>query len=648
MHRLFRVVLQIDVMVTDRTVSKHAVIFEPSGRRGYIEDGKTLLEAAQGLGEDIESVCGGKTACGKCLVKVDKGLFTKHGIESRGQLLSPPTEKEIELLSRHGLSDEYRLACSARIIGDVVVFVPETSRRTKQVIRKSIIERAVPVKPAIRKYYLELSPPTLDDLTADYQRLIAELGHSFGLEEVDIDYAALGKLSSVLRKGNWKVTVTVWMGGEIVNVEPGYVDGSYGLAVDIGTTTVAGYLCDLRTGEVLATEAILNPQVAYGEDVISRINYAVTEPDGLATLNRAIIDGIDKLVVSTTEQAHLAPADISEMTVVGNTAMHHIFLNLSPECLAESPFVPTISESLDIKGRDLGMGPGKSANIHILPIEAGFVGADNVGVLIAEEPYNQDEMVLIIDIGTNGELVMGNRDRLVCVSCAMGPAFEGANIKFGMRAAPGAIERVRIDRQTLEVKFKAIGSEEWNTVSSLVKAEGICGSGIIEAIAEMVKAGVIEASGRFNRELTSPRLITTDEGPAFVIARATETALGRDITVSIDDVRAVQLAKGAMHAGVRILMDKLGVTELDEVILAGAFGSYVSKEHALAIGLFPDCALEKVYSVGNAAGDGARLALINLDKRREAEEIAKKVEYVELTIEPQFQKYFVDAMRFPI
>jgi len=635
-------------MVKGSAVSKHLVIFESSGKKGYVEDGKTLLEAAQELGEDIESVCGGKGVCGKCLVKFDKELCARYGIESGGQPLSPPTEKEIELLSRHGFGDEYRLACSTIVLGDVVVFVPEMSRREKHVIRKSTVERVIPVKPAIRKYYLELSPPTLNALAADYHRLAAELGYSFGLRIVGIDYAALSNLSSVLREGDWKVTVTVWMGQEIVRVEPGYIDGSYGLAVDIGTTTVAGYLCDLQTGEVLATEAILNPQVAYGEDVISRINHAVTEPDGLATLNRVIVDGIGEIIASITRKAQLVPGDISEMTVAGNSAMHHIFLNLNPEYLSKSPFVPTIAKSLDIKSRDLGIGLDKSTNVHILPIEAGFVGADNVGVLIAEEPYNQDEMVLIIDIGTNGELVMGNREKLLCASCAMGPAFEGANIKFGMRAAPGAIECVTIDRQSLEVKFKVIGSDEWSTASSSVKAKGICGSGIVDAIAEMVKAGIIEESGRFNRKLVSPRFSITDEGPAFVIAWASEASLGRDITVSIDDVRAVQLAKGAMYAGVRILMEKLGVTELDKVILAGAFGSYINKENALAIGLFPDCALERVYSVGNAAGEGARLALISLDKRREAEEIARKVEYVELTVEPEFQKYFVDALHFPI
>ncbi len=629
-------------------MNRHTVVFEPSGKKGDVQEGATLLEAAHELGDDIESVCGGKGVCGKCSVKIDEGLLASHGIEWSGQVLSPPADEEAELLSRRGLSSEYRLACQARVLGDVAVFVPEASRRSRQLIRKSTIERTIPVRPAIRKYYLELSPPTLSDVTADYERLITELRRSSGLEEVIIDYAVLKDLSHILRSADWKVTLTVWKGREIVRVEPGYVDGSYGLAVDIGTTTVAGYLCDLQTGEVLATDGMLNPQMAYGEDVISRISHTMKEPDGLAGLNRAIVDGIGELVVSITGQLDLTPGDISEMTVVGNTAMHHIFLNLDPVCLAKSPFAPTVSGSLDVKARELGLTLEQSTNVHVLPVEAGFVGADNVGVLIAEEPYNQEEMVLIIDIGTNGELVMGSRDRLLCASCATGPAFEGATIEFGMRAAPGAIERVRIDRESLEVQFKVIGSDEWNTVSSSVKAKGICGSGVIEAVAEMVKAGIIEKGGRFSRKLASSRLITAEDGPAFIIAWANETALGQDITVSIEDVRAVQLAKGAMYAGARILMDRLGITGLDKIILAGAFGSYVSKEHALAIGLFPQCAPEKVYSVGNAAGEGARLALVSVDKRREAEQIARKVEYVELTVEPRFHEYFIEALSFPV
>jgi len=635
-------------MAYDRTVSKHLVIFEPSGKNGYVEDGKTLLEASLELGEDIESICGGKGVCGKCVVKVGSDSTSGRSVKAGAALISPPKEKERELLNRHGFSDEYRLACNARIHSDVTVFVPETSRKIKHVFPKSTIQRTIPVKPAISRYYLELYPPTLDDPAADYQRLITELSRSHGVQIIGIDYMVLKDLASLLRKGDWKITVTVWMEQEIVKVESGYVENSYGLAVDIGSTTVAAYLCDLRTGEVVVTDSILNPQISHGEDVISRINYTVTEPGGLSTLNQEIVDGIGELVDRVTGQAHLTQGEILEMTVVGNTAMHHIFLNLNPRYLAKSPFAPAISSSLDIKGRDLGLAVDKSTNVHILPIEAGFVGADNVGVLIAEEPYNQNNTVLIIDIGTNGELVAGNKEKLLCASCAMGPALEGANIMFGMRAAPGAIERVRIDSESLEVKFKVIGSDEWNTATPSIKAKGICGSGIIEAIAEMLKVGLIEKSGRFNRKLASPRIVTIDGGPAFVIARADETALGRDITVSVNDVRAVQLAKGALFAGAKVLMDRLGVSGFDKTILAGAFGSYISKEHALVIGLFPECALDKVYSVGNAAGEGARLALINLDKRREAEEVARNVEYVELSVDPHFQRYFVKALHFPV
>ncbi len=627
-------------------VTKHLVIFQPGDKKGYIEDGKTLLEAAQELGADIESVCGGKLTCGRCAVEVDDELSIKYGIAPKSQPLSPVTEKEMECLSRRGFSGKYRLACSARIYGDVVVYVPDASRRTKQIVRKSIRETAIPVRPATRKYYVELSPPTLDDPLSDSQRLITELKHLFGLGNLDIDYATLTTVADVLRSSHWKVTVTIWMGREIVKVEPGYVDRSYGLAIDIGTTTVAGYLCDLESGEVLATEASTNPQVTCGEDVMSRITYATTKPNGLATLNATIVDGISKLMADITRRVDLTPEDISEVVIVGNTAMHHLFLNLNAEYLARQPYVPTISRSLNIKGRELGMALNKSANIHILPVEAGFVGADNVAVLIAEEPYNQDEMMLIIDIGTNGELLLGNREKLVCASCAMGPALEGANIAFGRRAARGAIEHVAIDRKSLEVRFKVIGNDGWGITPS-VKANGICGSGIIDAVAEMVKAGIIEPSGRFSPELTSRRLVNSNDSPAFVIARADETTLGQDITISISDIRAVQLAKAAMYAGAKILMGRLGITSLDRVVLAGAFGSHVSKEHALTIGLFPDCDLARVYSVGNAAGDGARIALINVDKRQEAEEMARKVEYVELAAEPDFQRHFIDALDFP-
>ena len=619
-------------------MKKHQVIFQPSGRRGEVEEGTTLQEAARQLGVELDAICGGKQVCGKCKVRIN----------SRLDHLSPMTDPERELLStEHGAVGDYRLACAARVLGDVLVFVPQESRREKQIVRKTATERAIPLRPAIRKCYAELTPATLEDPQADWERLQAELDRGFGLEGLSIDVRALLKLQDRIREGGWRVTATVWMDREVIRVEPGYREASYGLAVDVGTTTVAGYLCDLSTGRVVATSALMNPQVAYGEDVMSRIAYAMNHDDGLARLNEAIIEGLNLIARQATEQVGLTPDDIVEVCLVGNTCMHHLVLGLDPYHLGVTPFAPALSRSLDVKARELGLRVAPGANVHLLPIEAGFVGADNVGVLIAEEPYNQEEMTLIMDIGTNGELVLGNRQRLLSASCATGPAFEGAHIKHGMRAAPGAIERVEINSQTLEVRFKVIGLSRWSHALEEPRAKGICGSGIMDAVAEMFEAGVIEASGRFNADLETPRLRVTEQGPEFVIAWASQTAIGRVITVSLADVRAVQLGKAALYAGARLLMRRLGVEQLDRVILAGAFGSYINKESALALGLFPDCNLERVYAVGNAAGDGARIALLNVDKRREAEEIARRVEYVELTVEPGFQEAFMEAMYFP-
>ena len=626
----------------------HLVVFEPSGLRGRVTHNATLLDAARELGEDIESVCGGKLVCGKCIVQVDRNISARHGIKSAGKSLSVPTQKELKLLKARGLDDSFRLACHARVLGDVAVFVPETSRRAKQVIRKASINRPVKLKPAIRKYYVELPPGSLKDPLGDADRLIAKLAGESGLANLKADYNVLSSLPPILRESGGKVTATVWMDKRIVRVQPGYIEHSYGAAIDIGTTTVAAYLCDLSTGDTLATAADLNPQISFGDDVITRISYAMSNPDGPGKLNYEIISCIGGLLAGLGKKAGILPVDISEIVVAGNTAMHHIFLNIDPSDLGRSPFTPVISSSLDIDSESLGLGPGKTTNVHTLPVIAGFVGADTVGVLIAEEPYKRDKIALIIDIGTNGEIVLGNKHKLLCASCAMGPAFEGGNIRFGMRAAPGAIEKVEIDSKTLEVKFKVIGSNRWNTQSSSTKARGICGSGIIDALAEMVRTGIIEPNGRFNKNLSSRRLTANKEGPAFVLARADETATGKDITISIGDVRSVQLAKAAMYAGARILMDKLKIDKPDKVVLAGAFGSYVNKENALAIGLFPGCELKNVYSVGNAAGEGARLALVNTDKRKEADEIARKIEYVELTTEPDFQKLFVKALGFPV
>lgn len=1124
---------------------KHLVIFQPSGRRGYIDEGKTIKEASVILGVDIEGICGEKAICGKCKVRVEEGFFEKYGIESSKDHLSPIGQAERKFFNLRQEQEGYRQACQAQIRGDIVVFVPEESRMGKQVVRKPAREIAIELKPAVRKYYVELVKATLDDTLGDRERLQVELSRKFGLPNLTFDYQVLLSLQEVIREGDWKVTVSVWMDREVIKVEPGLVEKGYGLAVDVGTTTLAGYLCDLTDGKVVATASMMNPQVIYGEDVMSRITYTMTNPDGLEHLNKAILDGLNGIAEEAAAQAGINRQDILDMTIVGNTCMHHLFLNIDPKYIGRSPFPPAVHHSLDIKARDwglkilpeaeagdkggyppcqvacpakvngqdflyliaqskfnealelvrrampfpgvcgrvcthpcerecergkvdeplairwlhrfladyelkigkqkaapiektkpnkvaiIGSGPaglscaydlirrgypvtvfeaapkaggllrygipeyvlpkeildneigyieelgveiktnspvkdlqslfdqgykaiflgigcpesmklgipnedaegviyaldfmrqvnsglnidlgnrvvviggggvaidaarlslrlganevhlvcletrdltskdrmlaqdqeieeaenegviihpclgpkeiltnkGKvigletvvctsvreedgrfapkfaegpaptieadtiiiaigqrpstrdfeeverapsgtfkvdettletnikgvfaggdailgpsdvitsigtgqeaaisielylegadlkkarpaplkkveevpkegvkaearavmpvlelekrksfaevelgldeetareeckrclncgiyaeskvsevtetrglgikispGAYVHVLPIEAGFVGADNVGVLIAEEPYKQDSMELIIDIGTNGELVLGNRQKLISASCATGPAFEGAEIKYGMRAAPGAIEKIEIDKETKEVRFKVVDKEGWNTDLENVGAKGICGSGIIDAVPQLFLAGIIDHTGRFNKDLKTPRFRVTEAGPEFVIAWAKETSIGQDIVITQGDVRNIQLAKAAMYAGAKMLMRRLGIDKLDKVILAGAFGTYIDKTSAACLGLFPSCDLDNIYAVGNAAGDGARIALLNVDKRVEANEIARKVEYVELTVEPDFDKAFSQAMWLP-
>jgi uncharacterized 2Fe-2S/4Fe-4S cluster protein (DUF4445 family)/NADPH-dependent glutamate synthase beta subunit-like oxidoreductase len=1123
---------------------KCMVIFQPSGRRGFIAKGKTLKEASIALGVDIEGICGEKAICGKCKVRVEQGVFEKYGIESSREHLSPmgPTERKFFSLQQERAG--YRLACQAQIIGNIIVFVPEESRMGKQVIRKAAREIDTELKPAVKKYCVEMLKATLEDTRGDWERLEAELEKEHGLKNLTIDYQVLLTLQEVVRQGDWKITVTVWQDREVIKVEPGVVKKVYGLAVDVGTTTVAGYLCDLTDGKLVATASMMNPQVIYGEDVMSRISYSMTNPEGLEHMNKAIIDGLNGIVEEASAIAGIKRTDIVDMTIVGNTCMHHLFLNIDPRNIGRAPFPPALHHSLDIKARDwglkllpeaeaaemggyppckvacpagvngqdflyfiaqgkfdealeevrrampfagvcgrvctypcepecergkvdeplslralhrfvadhemkkgrikvtpigktkeskvaiIGSGPaglacayefvrrgypvtvfesapkaggmlrygipdyrlpkevlddeihyieelgveiktnhsvkslkgvfdqgykaiflgigawiserlnipnedskgvshaldllrkinsgekvhlgkrvivvgggnatvdtarvakrlgaeevlviyrrsrnemtaiktevdeaekegvqihflaapvkvlsnngrltgvqcirmelGESdesgrpvpipiqgsefsihadqliiaigqrvdnkdfiedlectnagtlsvdpitlktnregvfaggdvvsgsadvisaitagqeaatsielylagidlikgrpaklkkveeipkegvekdprkvlpllelekrmgfaevdlgfadqmevaieeskrclncgiyaekeasetgvfrdigikiapgAYVHVLPIEAGFVGADNVGVLIAEAPYHQDSVELIIDIGTNGELVLGNRHKLISSSCATGPAFEGAEIRFGMRAAPGAIEKILIDRETKEVRYKVIDQEGWNTELQEVGAKGICGSGIIDVVPQLFLAGIIDKTGRFQKDLKTHRLRENNGEPEFIIAWANETSIGQDIVVCQSDVRAIQLAKGAMYAGAKIMMRTLGVEKIDKVILAGAFGSYIDKTSAAVLGLFPDCEPENVYSVGNAAGDGARMALLNVDKRKEADWIARQVDYLELTLEQGFDKTFAEAMWIP-
>ena len=630
---------------------KFKVVFQPSGRRGEVEGGKTLLEASRELGVDIESVCGGMEGCGKCLVKIEKGRFEKLGIHSRLSHVSEWQASEERFIDVKERAEGYRLACATRLRGDVLVFVPEESRAGKQVIRKAAREIRIDHGPAVKLYYLELSRPSLDDPEGDLERLVQKLGETGGLKALTIDYAVLMDLPDTVRKANWKVTAAVWNDREIVRVFPGRIEESWGVAIDIGTTTVAAYLCSLKTGKVEATESMMNPQVTYGEDVMSRITYATSHPGkGLQEMSRLIVKCLNKLIAQTVKTLGIKATDILDMTIVGNTAMHHLLLKINPQYVGAAPFAPALHKSMDIKARELGIKINPSSYVHVLPIEAGFVGADNVGVLICEEPYRKDEIQLIIDIGTNGELVLGNKRKMVSASCATGPALEGAQITFGMRAASGAIERIKIDTETLEVNYKVIGKEKWSQSSGRgrMEAKGICGSGILDLLGELYRSGIVLKSGAFSKNLKTRRLRNNSEGSAeFVIAWKEETSIGKDIVVTQGDIRQIQLAKAAIYAGAKLMMRRLGIDKVDRVLIAGAFGTYVDKEEALIIGMLPDISPAQIISVGNAAGDGARIALLNKGKREEANRIARRVEYMELTIEEGFQDEFVAALHLP-
>ena len=639
---------------------EHQVIFMPSGRRGTVRGGTSLLDAARQLGVEIESICGGRLTCAKCKVRVEEGSFAKLGIQSAAGHVTAASDKELDLLARANGDGPggCRLSCTAQVRGDVLVYVPEESRAHKQVIRKAAGERVIDVAPAVRQVYVEVDAAELGEHRGDWGRLQAALADQWALRELTIDLPALRRLQPVLRQGNWAVTVTLWQEREVIDVQPGYREGIYGLAVDIGSTTVAGHLCDLRTGAVLATEALMNPQVTYGEDLMSRVSYAMTNPSGLDKMHSAIIEALNSLAARAARSAGLQLRDIHDAVLVGNTTMIHILLGINPQELGGAPFALATRDAVDVKARELGLRFHAGARVHILPAEAGHVGADNVGVLLAEEPYNAAPTSLIVDVGTNAEILLGNRERMFSASSPTGPAFEGAQISFGMRAAPGAIERVRIDPATWIGRFRVIGEERWSDAWATAAdappdaqpqhlAAGICGSGIIEVVAEMFLAGILRGDGRFDPDRPHPRVTWQGKKGAYVLATGEQTTTGQPILVTQDDVRNIQLAKAALYAGAKLLMRRAGLERVERITLAGAFGSYIDPRYAMILGLIPDCPLENVTAVGNAAGDGARIALLNRHKREEAARVARWVTYIETAVDPEFQNEFVGAIHIP-
>jgi uncharacterized 2Fe-2S/4Fe-4S cluster protein (DUF4445 family) len=659
------------------------VIFQPSGRRGEVKKGITIIEASRLLGCDIEALCGEKKVCGKCIVRIEEGFYEKYGVESGQKHTTPWQEEEDKFINAEGKAKGLRLGCVTKVQGDLLIFVPEESRAGKQVVSKAARDIGIDWNPAVRIYYVQVDPPTFEEPTGDFERVCRGLEREYGLQNLSVDIFALRQLPHALRDGEWSVTVSVWNNKEVIRFRPGKAEHVYGVAIDVGTTTCAAYFCDLATMEVFDTVSMMNPQCKYGEDVMARITFHMMHEDGLQRMSADIMEGLQSLVDKAIEATYppmkkvkkkkgekkdapdefveapeegktylrLTREDIEDVTLGGNTAMHHILLSLEPEFVGMAPFPPVIHHSLDIKARDLNLKINPASYIFILPNEAGFVGADNVGVLICEAPYKFDENQLIIDIGTNGELVLGNRHKLISSSCATGPALEGAQLSFGMRAAPGAIERIEIDPETHDVNYKVIGRDAWRKFSKPeeMKAKGICGSGILDVLAELYRAGVITKTGVFAKEQKSNRSRRNPDTkqPEFVLAWKEESSIEKDIVISQKDVRQIQLAKGALYAGCKLMCRRMGLANPDCVKIAGAFGAHVDREKALIMGLFPDCEIEMIQSVGNAAGDGCRAALLNVTKRIEANWCSRNVEYIELTVEGDFQQQFMEAMQIP-
>jgi len=632
--------------------SEAKIVFTPSGRRGTFPHGTPVLDAARSLGVDVDSVCGGRGLCGRCQVVCSEGNFSKHAILSTNDNLSPfnETERKYGERRKNPLTDGRRLSCQARIQGDLVIDVPPGSQVHRQVVRKGAELRDITLDTSVHLYYVEVQEANLHDAKGDLQRMKDALSKEWQLTGLVVDHVVLPTLQEVLRKGEWKVTVAVRSGKKIVAVWPGFKDSAYGLAVDIGSTTIAAQLVNLTSGSVTASGGMMNPQIRFGEDLMSRVSYLLMHPEGSNEMTAVVRNGINELIGEICAEGGVDQTDILDATIAGNPIMHHLFLGLSPVELGGAPFALVTDEALDLPARNVELAINPGAAVYVLPCIAGHVGADAAAMVLSEEPHLMDEISLVVDVGTNAEIVLGNRDRLLACSSPTGPAFEGAQISCGQRAAPGAIERVRIDPETLEAKFSVIGSDLWSDqqgfdeVVNQFGVTGICGSGIIEVVAEMYLCGIVTEDGVIDGSLSgkSSRIVADDRTFSYVLSDRE-----RKITVTQNDVRQIQLAKGALYAGVKLLLDRAGIESVDRIRLAGAFGSHIDTKYAMVLGLIPDCKLSNVASAGNAAGTGARIALLNVKSRRELETLVKRIEKIETAVEPKFQDYFVDAMAFP-
>ena len=626
------------------------VVFTPSGKRGRFPLGTPLLQAARSLGVDVDSVCGGRALCGRCQVLVMEGDFPKHGVSSSATHLSAFSDSEQTFARRRPLLPGHRLSCQAKIEGDLVIDVPASSQVHRQVVRKAAEAREIRLDPVARLYYVEVREPDMHDPSGDLQRLTQALEREWQLTGLSCDLGVLKELQGILRKGEWQVTVAVHAGRQIVAAWPGLREHIYGLAVDVGSTTIAGHLCDLESGEVVASGGLMNPQIRFGEDLMSRVSYSMMHPGGAAQMSEAVRGALNALAAEVAREAKVPLTDLLEITLVGNPIMHHLVLGIDPVELGGAPFALATDEALTLHASEIELKLNPGARLYTLPCIAGHVGADCAGVILAERPDLAEQLTLLVDVGTNAEIVLGNRTRLLACSSPTGPAFEGAQISCGQRAAPGAIERVRIDPATLEPRFKVIGSQLWSDEPGFAESvartgvTGVCGSGIIEVIAEMYLAGIISRDGVIDGALAarSPRIVASGRTFAYTLYEA-----ATPLQITQNDVRAIQLAKAALYAGIRLLMDHMGAEQVERIRLAGAFGSHIDVKYAMVLGMIPDCDLRQVSSAGNAAGTGARIALLDQSSRRTIEELVRRVEKIETAIEPKFQAHFVEAMGIP-
>lgn len=631
------------------------VVFTPSGRRGRFEVGTPILECARRLGVDLDSVCGGRGLCGRCQIVVSTGDFPKHNIVSSPGSVSERNAAEDKYDSIRGMKKDRRLGCNTRLLADVVIDVPPESQVHRQVVRKRADLRDIQLDPVVKPYFIVVEKPDLHHPSGDYQRLATALKQQWDVDLQDTDLYVLRKLQKTLREGDWQVTVAVRQTlnryQEIVGIWPGIKPRFLGLAIDVGTTTVSCQLVDMTSGEVLAVSGAMNPQIRFGEDLMSRVSYVMSNPESVEEMSTVLSQTINGIIGKICAEAEVECTDIIEVVLVGNPIMHHLALGMDPSELGLAPFALVTNEAVKVYAQeDLHLDVAFGARAYFLPCIAGHVGADAAAVVLSEAPQLSKDVVLIVDVGTNAEIILGNRDRLLAASSPTGPAFEGAEISCGQRAAPGAIERFRIDRDTLEPRYKVIGSNRWSNEDCFeaeiadIGVTGICGSGIIEAIGEMYLAGILKSDGSIEAAMAEKSFRIQPDGDtySYLIREGTP-----EIRIVQQDVRSIQLAKAALYAGAKLLMDAMGISKVDRISLAGAFGNHIDTKYAMLLGMIPDCPLDKVTSAGNAAGTGARIALLNKAARSEIEALVKNIEKIETAVEPLFQDHFIRAIAIP-